>query len=65
MQPNYLICSSEISYILAAQQLETGTRWGQGSFGQGWQVPGELNVKLLTESLGMSLPVWDAMTSWL
>ena len=65
MMPNYLIYSSGISYSLAAQQLQTGARWGQGSFRQGWQVPGELNVKLLTESLGTSLPVWDEMTSWL
>ena len=65
MMPNFLIYSSGISYSLAAQQLQTDTSWGQGSFRQGRQVPGELNVKLLTESLGTSLPVWDEMTSWL
>ena len=55
MMPNYLIYSSGISYYsLAAQQPQTGARWGQGSFRQGWQVPGELNVKLLTESFGTS-----------
>ena len=65
MMPNYYIYSSVISSSLAAQQLQTDARSGQGSFRQGRQVPGELNVKLLTESLGTSSPVWDEMTSWL